>query len=409
MNSDEIEIAVESVAQGGRGFARIAGKATFIVGGLPGERVVARIKRRHAQYDEAEVLSVLESPHRHAPCSHAAECGGCDWMRWSEEGALQAKSELVRHDLEHVFGSLFSAWHEPAASPQAVGYRSRITLKLGEGAVGYYAQGTHELVSIDDCLVAVEPIRRALMPLRADARRLTEAGVEEVELRAHPADDKPLAIFKGRMRGKPPHLGYLRGIAIRNRTFGDCRLTYRVNGVELVAGPRSFTQVNLAVNESLVGAVVDLAAGATHLVDSYGGMGNFGIPLAHAGKNVLVLEGSAHAVRDGMANAARHGLSLQWREVPEAEMGAAWQDAGFPSTATLLLDPPRAGARRFLKNLFTSGLRPAHIIYVSCEPSTLVRDLRTLADQGYQIDWVRCFDMFPQTHHVETVVRLRVA
>ncbi len=405
---DQLELTVESVAQGGRGFARINGKATFIGGALPGERVLVEITRRHKSFDEARVVERLASLHGKAPCIHAEACGGCDWMRWRPDEALHAKSALVKRELERGFPDAKEGWwQDPVPSPENAAYRCRVSLKLKKRNVGYFAAGTHDFVPITECLVAAGAISRAIGSLRADLPGLTTAGYTEVELRATDSDEKPIAILRGKGKGPLPRLDWARGVAANRETVGDCTLPFEAADVPLEAGPWSFVQINLAINDLLVRSVLSAVPENAEVVDAFCGMGNFSLPLAmHRGCRVLGMEGNAAAIADARSNAARLGIEAAWEVADEVAMMRVWREKGFSPNAVLLLDPPRAGARRFIEGMLADGLLPDRIVYVSCEPSTLARDLRTLAQAGYRLAQVGCFDMFPQTHHVETLAIL---
>jgi 23S rRNA (uracil1939-C5)-methyltransferase len=416
----EFEAEIESFAQGGRGFTRRDGKAVFVRGALPGERVIARISKIHKSFDEAVAVRILSAAsvagpdsasaqhaYRTAPCPHAGDCGGCDWTRLEESAQLAWKATLVEQELRRIFGAaLDGRLQPPVASPLAQGYRCRITLKIADGALGYFAEGTHDLVSIDNCMVATGAIRQALAQLRPHADRLYRTGYREVELRAAPEDDAAVGVFRGPQTAAPPEMAGLRGATFGMEGRGDVMLRYQVADCQMEAGPRSFVQVNLGVNELLVNEVLALMNDQGAVVDAYGGNANFGVPLAKAGHSVLGLEGSRWAVADARANIRNNQVDAQWLQADEQEMIAAWRHSKFKLDAAVLLDPPRAGARNFLAGWEKARIRPARVIYVSCEPSTLQRDLRSLQTAGYELAQARVFDMFPQTHHVETVVAL---
>lgn len=408
-STETIELQIRNVVQGGRGLARHAGKVIFVAGALPGERVLAQIVRHHERYDEAVTIERLESNYRQAYCHVAEVCGGCDWMRMSESRQLALKTELIRAETVRLFGDQSEGfWQPPLPSPQFQGYRCRITVKVVPGQVGYYAQGTHHLVPIDDCPIAAQPIREVLPRLATDAVRLASVGIREVELRAGPTDKHPLGVVRG--PGAQRRLlqsVYLRGIAGDGWREGDSDLRYVAASCAFVAGPGTFVQVNLGANAQLVATVVRLAESAETIADLFCGNGNFSIPLAKAGHKVIGLEGNTDAFADAERNAANNQVEARWYSVPEVRMAATLDRAGFPREGAILLDPPRAGARRVLEDIFGAGRKPAMILYVSCEPATLLRDLRFLKEQGYVPDFLQTIDMFPQTHHVETLVRLR--
>lgn len=395
---DEIEVTIEKVVAGGRGFVRHEGKAVFVAGALPGERVRARVVRDRGRFAEAETAAVLASPYVEAACPHHAACGGCDWMRLPEGMGLSAKAGTVRADFERALGDLTGVWREPVASPAQTGYRSRVTFKLRAAGFGYFGAASHTFAPVTDCLVAAAPIRNALPHLAADAPGWAAAGFDEVELRAGPLDTLPVAVLRGE-GPLPPLPGYLRGIAGPQEHRGDCDLKYQAAGVSLAAGPRGFIQVNLAVNDRLVGDAVTALGQARRVADAFCGNGNFTLPAAARGMQVFGLEGNRASIDDAVRNAAAAGARARFEVAAEKDMPRLIRAAG-PFDA-LLLDPPRAGAKTLLEGLARLGALPPKIVYVSCDPTTLLRDAQFLVKAGRPLRSLTCYDMFPQTHHVE--------
>lgn len=398
MKLDEIEVTIEKFVAGGRGFVRHDGKAIFVAGALPGERVRARIVRDRGRFAEAETVAVLASPYADAACPHHAACGGCDWMRLPAGAGLAHKAGVVRADFERTLGSLAGIWREPVPSPAQTGYRARVTFKLRSSGFGYFGAASHTFVPVSDCLVAAAPIRAALPRLAADAPGWSAAGFDEVELRAGPHDTLPVAVLRG--GGPLPALpDYLRGIASERDHAGDCELRYEAAGVGLSAGPRGFVQVNLAVNDRLVADAVAALGQARRVADAFCGNGNFSLPAAARGKRVYGLEGNRASIDDAVRNTAAAGLQAHFEVAAEKDMPRRIKGAG-PLDA-LLLDPPRAGAKVLLEGLAKLGALPQKIVYVSCDPTTLLRDAQFLLKAGRPLRSLTCYDMFPQTHHVE--------
>lgn len=415
-----LELEILSSVQGGRGLARHEGKVYFVAGALPGESVRARVTNDQKKFAEASAIEILRTPHRQAPCPHFNACGGCDWMRMADENQLEAKAAVLRHEAQRALGAgvVDAAWRPPVAAPRHDSYRCRITLKLepgpgGKVVPGYYAEASHRFVPIADCMIAAESIRKVIPWIEQDAQAWRTAGFTEIELRAAGDGDVPVGILQGDgMLPKRP--AYLRGIATTTESSGNCDLAYQAAGMALRAGPHSFVQVNLAVNDLLSRAVLQWVAPQAPVVDAFCGVGNFSIPLAANGHEVLGLEGNPHAIADAERNAAKNRVNALWNAASEADMVAVWQERKFPLDATLLLDPPRAGAKRFIESLLRNRTLPKQIFYVSCEPATLLRDLITLTREGaqpgspgrYELQHLQGFDMFPQTHHLETLAVL---
>lgn len=400
---NEIEVTIEKFVAGGRGFVRHDGKAIFVAGALPGERVRARIVRDRGRFAEAETTTVISSPYGEAACPHHASCGGCDWMRLPPGAGLAAKAGVVRADFERALGSLAGIWREPVPSPMQSGYRARVTFKLRAGGFGYFAAASHTFARVNDCLVAAAPIRQALPRLAADAPRWADAGFDEVELRAGPGDALPVAVLRG--HGRLPALpAYLRGIAGPAGALGDCDLRYTAAGIPLAAGPRGFVQVNLAVNDRLVTDAVAALGDAVAVADAFCGNGNFSLPAAAFGKRVFGLEGNRASIDDATRNSANAVVHARFEVAAEHEMPEKIRAAG--RLDALLLDPPRAGAKVLLDGLEKRKALPPKVVYISCDPTTLLRDVQFLAKAGRALRALTCYDMFPQTHHVECLAVL---
>lgn len=335
---------------------------------------------------DGDTLVAIETPspdRRVPPCPWDTRCGGCDLSALAPE----ARSRVLSHTLQWAVRA--ASPPEWVPSPRPHGHRARIKLAIEDGRLGYRAARTHALVPIDDCLVARDEIRHAIARLRT----YPLDGFERVELRS----DGARVVFAFEGRGRVPDLG---DVAVNGkRVTGDPRLELRVGAVQLRASPRSFYQVNLEVNERLVTWVRDTVVGlrAERVLDLYAGIGNLSLPIAAAGIPVVAVELEGQAVGDLRARAV--GLPV---EVIGRDVGT------FETTRTpfdvVVLDPPRAGAPGVLARV--ARQRPRAIVYVSCHLPTALRDLKEIRGAGYDLRRVCGFDMFPDTHHFETVLLL---
>jgi 23S rRNA (uracil1939-C5)-methyltransferase len=400
-----VDLGIERFAMGGRGLAVHEGKVVFVAGALPGERVRARVTKRHKRFDEAEAIETLAGMGRPAPCLHAASCGGCDWMRLDYKQQLSAKEQLIReHFLRALGKQVEGAWAPIVPSPKPMQYRCRITLKVRPEGVGYFAPASHRFVPIATCGVATPAIGRALDWLRLHASRLTDSSAE-LELRAGEEDEAAVAVVRsGKVREELlAQAPVFRGVAGQRAAVGDTALTYDAGGCTMTASAAAFVQVNLAVNRLLVERVVAAVGGGGTVWDVFCGNGNFAVPVAKTSR-VVGMEGSAAALIDAAKSAARNGVEAQWVGISERRMQT--QFAKLPTPSAVVVDPPRAGAKQFFEDLFATGIAPSRIAYVSCDPATLLRDLTDILRQGYRLTSLGLFDMFPQTHHVETLAVL---
>jgi 23S rRNA (uracil1939-C5)-methyltransferase len=289
--------------------------------------------------------------------------------------------------------TLKTAAPQVVASPRPAGHRARIKLAIEGGRLGYRRPRSHDLVEVEVCRIARPEVHDAHLRLAAWLRDHPDNMLTAVELRSD--GERVVYAFEGRARG----LEDLGDVAIGGRSLhGDPSLVLEVDGLGLRAGPSSFYQVNLEVN-ALLAAHVRAAVRARapeRVLDLYAGIGNLSLPLAAAGLPVVAVEAPGPGATD---------LAFNARAIPHATVVAARVERFDPTVHAfdmVILDPPRAGAPGVLGRI--TRQRPRLIVYVSCHAPSAARDLKAL--EGYRISDVTCFDLFPDTHHIETVVLL---
>jgi len=392
-----LEVEIDALDDLGRGLGRTASLDGFTVRvpfTLPGERVRVRVWRRDDVAREAhgDLLQVIDaSPDRVVPgCPLFGTCGGCQFQHASYAAQLDWKASLVRRHLQDAGVTLDVAACAP--SPRTYGYRSKITPHHDRVhptrplTIGFLKIGRrHDVVDVERCPLATDGINAALPALRAE---IAAAAV-------------------GRRRGAS---FLLREAASGVTTDPDARVTERVGAVSLEFFAREFFQNNPFLLPRMVEFVVESAAatGATRLVDTYSGSGLFALAAAARFQDVVGVEVSAGAVVAARENAARNGLShVQFVQANAARVFAALtpEATAAAGDTAVIVDPPRKGCdEAFLAQLLAFG--PRAIVYVSCSPASLARDLARLLAAGYQATAVQPFDMFPQTRHVECVAVL---
>jgi len=418
------EWEIERLVPGGAGFVRLKnGQGAFALGALPGERIRVELAEDHRTYLQATRWALLApSPDRVPPeCPVQARCGGCDLMSLSYAAQLTAKVGILREALTRT--GRFQELPEIAfvASEQTLGYRSRIRLHIAaDGRLGFFAAGSQELVEVPGCLVADPELDRALHVLReiTQEHRTALARFAEVELRAAPAGPRlSLCLIpkSGRRERAAELLAALAAsfhVAIAERPSDpehDQRFPLP-GGVELHAPAHAFTQVNWPVNRSLVQALLDGASQRSlhTFCDLYCGAGNFSLALSASGLSGIGIEASQGAIlaaqRAVTAQKSNALRSSAVRFIAGDVREALGKLPGSEHFDLVVLDPPRSGARDILPELIRRA--PPHIAYCACDPVTLARDLRTLCDAGYVLEELTGFDMFPQTHHFETLAWL---
>ncbi|HET9929323.1 MAG TPA: RsmD family RNA methyltransferase, partial [Polyangiaceae bacterium] len=375
---------------------------------------------RRRSFTEGRRLRVLEpSPERVTEaCALADTCGGCDWQHISYDAQLELKAGLIAEALGRTGGFRELPAIAVTASPHALGYRLRARFHIDEhGEIGFHEKRSHRVIAVSRCPVAHPELERALSDFRRIAstvpRLLTE--FETAELRVSPlTPERALCLLA---RGEPREARRRASVLLERL---EAEFAVAIGGLPanftqsfplaeellLEVSPHGFVQVNWEVNLALVDYVVRgaTARGAKRFLDAYAGAGNFTLPLARAGLSGLSIEAQPEGALAAAQSFARYEFSKLEALADDAAHALARLARERASFDLVLLDPPRAGAQPLLEPLL--ALQPPHIAYCSCDPVTLARDLRTLCQHGYAIEEIRGFDMFPGTHHVETVVWL---
>ncbi|HJQ32902.1 MAG TPA: class I SAM-dependent RNA methyltransferase [Pyrinomonadaceae bacterium] len=400
----EVEVRIERILPGGVGLAHAEGQTLFVSLSAPGDLVRARVESVRGRLVFASVAEVLEpSPARvEPPCPYFGRCGGCDFQQLSYEAQLAAKADIIRDCLRRVARAEPPGEIVVEPSPEVWRYRSRARWQHDprRHLLGYYERGSHRVCDVADCPVAAPPVNERLKRLRDlmnDGRLPHASEFEAVAGDAGVALDP--TVEPGDAREQSRH--------VNGETYRfDAGCFFQIN----------HTLLDALVAEGLRGTEAESDSGADDAsgtaLDLYSGVGLFTLPLARRFKNVIAVEGNPAAADYARRNLA--DASLTNARVETSAVGE-WLDAnaGRPDANSqrldgvdfILLDPPRAGAEPDTVAGIVR-LRPRHISYVSCDPATLARDLRALLDAGYRLSSLRAFDMFPQTHHVETVAHL---
>lgn len=425
-------IQIEKLIHSGKGLARLAGgmvvMTPFV---LPGETVLVREAQRKRGHIEAEPLELIEpSPERVAPpCKYYMQCGGCDLQHMSLAAQHQAKGNIIRELLQRagvVPGE--QAITPVMASPLPFHYRHRMRMQISPGGeIGFHRAGSNTVVDIERCLTATEPLNNALRELRDSgiAGKLAPA-VKEVELLHSPSDDRVFCILHPHDKQTIPRQGlpstafrHISVLAVRNgrtveiiagdknaKLSQDFASNDRGRSYTLSWTPGCFFQGNAGLNAGLVRHACGLTENSnTTILDLFCGMGNFAVPLALQGARVTGIEHNPESVALAISNAAglQAGAEFLDRDVSKWLRRAVKHSQTFD---TVFLDPPRQGMGRDIDLL--AALQPSHIIYISCDPATLARDTAYLAGHGYSLENLTPFDMFPQTHHIESAALLRL-
>jgi 23S rRNA (uracil1939-C5)-methyltransferase len=411
---------IEKLVPGGAGMARRAdGSVGFASGALPGEQIEVSQLTRKKGYAKALEFQLLEpSGERVQPaCPLARACGGCDWLHLDYEAQCRHKASLLAEALGRTGGFRVLPPIAITPSPRQSGYRSRIRLHIDEqGRFGFFAAESHRLIEITSCAAAAPELDAALARFSDSARRFPEllGAFEQAELRVAPPPSPSGSGLRLTPRGPAeaasaraePLLAELRASFSVAIAGVEAELVQRwplSDTLSLDVPLEAFVQVNWDVNRLLVASLVEGARrrSVRHFLDLYAGAGNFTLALAAEGLTGVSVEGHPSAARAARRSVERYAFARVQVQAEDVKTALLALEASPSDFDLAVLDPPRAGAAEILPSLIK--LAPRAIAYVSCDPVTLSRDLRTLCQQGYALDGVQAFDMFPGTHHVEAL------
>jgi 23S rRNA (uracil1939-C5)-methyltransferase len=380
-----LEVEVERILPGGMGLAHAGGKTVFVSLAAPGDRLRVRVDREQGNVLFASIEEIITpSPLRvEPPCPYFGRCGGCDFQQLTYEAQLAAKAEIIRDCLHRIARLENVPDFVVTPSPDDWRYRMRATWQLDreQRTIGYYERGSRRVCDVVDCAVLRPALQEKLEEVRA------------TEWRQVPEDLKHLDVVQGEdgVSFAPSFGG-----------FQTSELSLTVRGEVYQFNAEAFFQIN----PSLLGPLIDFALGdasGESVLDLYCGVGLFTLPLARRFRKVVGVEANPAATRFARRNLQQAGLGNA--RVITASVTDWFRNRPVGPVDLVLLDPPRAGAESaVIKGIL--DLRPSAITYVSCDPATLARDLKKLMAGGFAIDSIAAFDLFPQTHHVETVIRL---
>lgn len=380
-----LELRIDSLAAGGDGVGRAEdGRVVFVPFTAPGDRVRVRVSDCRARYLRARVEALLSpGPDRVDPvCPVFGSCGGCSWQHVRYPAQLDAKVRIVEDALARIGGLAFHGEVERVASPDAYGTRSRARVVRRDGRTGYRRRRSRAIQSVTRCPALAPPLDAALHAL---ARRPQASGDAEQEWEIA-GGDRPDDVRVARLGGHEPDAP-----AIELWQQDD----------RLRISPGVFFQAHAGLREPLVRGVLAAAGRGERALEVFAGAGFFTLGLARAFARVTAIESSRPAIADLRANLARAGLANVevWPERLEARL------ASLPHCDALVLDPPRSGLPAGSVEAL-AGLGAARVVYLSCDPATLARDLAGFAGCGLRAERVAVFDLFPQTPHVEALVCL---
>ena len=433
--NEVVEAVIEGCTSEGLGVARIGGRAVFVHNALPGERCLVHILKVGKTAVYAKVTELLEaSSKRQEPdCPYFGKCGGCDYRHATYDEELRLKLGRV-NDAFRRLGGLDLRAEEIVPAPSLNRYREKAIFNVGDDAAGapvtgFYRARTHEIIPVEDCLLLPEKANRAAGLLR---RWMGENRIHAYREDSGKGLIRHLFVRSGMIcvvaAGKPKHVETLaetmreglpdlrslvwnenrsRGNTVLAGEFyplwGEDQVEVSLSGLRFRLSPQSFFQVNPVQAERLYALAVQLAelTGAEQVVDLYCGTGAIGLLAASRASRVTGVEVVPSAVKDAEETAGRNGIENARFLCADAAEAAVRFAAEGMKPDVLFVDPPRKGlAPEVIGSI--AAMAPSRVVYVSCDPATLARDLRLFAEQGYKAEKATAVDMFPRTRHIET-------
>lgn len=408
---------IDGISHDGQGVARFEGLAVFVPGALPGETVDIEITQRKKDFARGRLKSVLEaSPHRvEAPCPYYWQCGGCDYQHASYPLQLDLKTRVVKQTLQRI-GKINTTVNPCLPSPKTWRYRNKVTWHGRPGRegwrLGFYRSDAHDVLEVNNCLLISQAMQETSNAIAAQLQCLPHPlPVVEVTVRESSYDQKLMVILSGMEQELA--LQMLAGQTHKDVSWvyqqgGKCSvlsgqpfLREELNDTSFEISPLAFFQVNRKQAEQILEIIIKWLElqGNEEILDAYCGVGSLALPLAQQVQKVMGIEAYKPAVKDARSNARLNILR-------NTRFLAGSTEEVMPTLTNrfdaVILDPPRRGCAPVVVQS-VARLKIPRVIYVSCEPSTLARDLALFTQTGYEIKEVQPLDMFPWTRHVECV------
>ncbi len=387
---ENLVVKIEKIVPNGFGLAFADNLTIFVSLAAAGDQARVRVNQIKGKTAFAEIVEIITPSKERIepPCDFFGRCGGCDFQQMDYEAQLAAKIGIIKDCLTRIGKINFAGEIEIIPSPKQFGYRARAQWHVDtrRRRIGYFRRNSHDVIDVETCPILTNELQATLTDLRGEIE-WESFWSEKVEIEAANAGSE-VSVYSSEIVEPTEEISFASG---ENRYFYDAQ---------------SFFQGNPSLIEALVETALQNASGAAAL-DLYCGVGLFTLPLARSFAKVYGIESNEKAIES-----ARKNIDHARLENAEffAEAVGEWLGENVEKLAGIdfvLLDPPRAGTEKeTIESLLR--LKPPQISYVSCEPATLARDLRILCENAYEIESITALDLFPQTHHIETVVRLKL-
>jgi len=414
-----LQCFIDGISHSGEGVARIDGKATFVPFTIPGETVEVKIIEEKKSFQRARLEKVIEaSPDRNDPaCRYYYDCGGCSYQHMQYSRQLELKRQVVKESLKRIGGIDFEVkpvlgmeepWH----------YRNKVEWHTGsktdQRTMGYYINYSRVLMGIDNCLLISQKMQKYSNYIQDHLDELNIPEGCEVILRQSSANQELMLIFVGTgsreidfakmLNYKEVASIYSVENGVAQLHYGDKDLPEKIFNLKYQVSPLAFFQVNHQQTEKMMDIIKEYAQIGTGdtILDAYCGTGSIALNLARSARIVVGVESFKSAIRDAKRNAFKNNITNCKFIKGACEQIVPDLEEKFD---VVILDPPRTGCKPEVIEAVISK-NPKRVIYVSCNPATLARDLKLFVKSGFKIAEVQPVDMFPQTSHVETIVRI---
>ncbi len=422
-----MKLQIDKLVYGGKGIGKISGRTFFVPYVVPGDVVEVKETLRKSGYSEAEVIRVLKrGKGRVKPkCPYFGKCGGCDWQHIDYQLQVEFKREILEENLQKIGKIRKPNIDEVIPSPNMWGYRNRAQFKYKDGKFGFFSKGSHEVVDINHCPILKDDIANAIPGLKDLVQKLPSKPSEVHVYSSSTGEVILKLVYSGKFKKlelSVEDIGDITGLNVigfgiykqsnnsypeRIKFFGRDFTYEEVGKFRFRVSADSFFQVNRFQVGNLIKKVSKGASEYQYLIaaDLYCGVGTLTIPVGRYVHRAFGIEASFSAVSDALYNKDINGLRNITFYCRETEEGLSILKEGNPDL--VIVDPPRSGlSQRIIKEISKLS-RLKRIIYVSCNPSTLARDVSLFYQNGVIMERASVIDMFPQTYHIETIAFLR--
>ncbi len=447
--NDTLEVTFTDLSHDGAGVAKVEGYTLFVPGALPGEQAAVQVLKTKKGYGFAKLLEITQTSEERVdpPCEIFDRCGGCQIQHLSRNGQAEFKHKMVTDAIERLGGLTDVPVHPVLTMEHPWNYRNKASVPVasrnGEFIAGFYQKRSHFIIDMDHCLITDPTVDEVIQEVKQIAKangvepynEETNRGVlRHIIVRIGKQTGEVMVVLvtkteelpfrKAFIKGLPEKFPQIKSIAQNvnkkrtNTIFGeDTRIlwgretiTDTIGTIKFAISPRSFYQVNPDQTRVLYEKALEFAelTGDETVIDAYCGIGTISLFLAQKAKKVYGVEIVPEAIEDARANAELNKLSNVEFEVGAAEeVIPNWYKQGIEADV-LVVDPPRKGCDAALLNTIID-MKPKKVVYVSCNPSTLARDLKILEEAGFKTIEVQPVDMFPQTTHCEAVAKIELS